>query len=80
MNNIQEALSESIDRVREILKELDNNKKDRDIEKINIAIKGSNTIAQSAKAYAAIELLRYKAESAARRNKFELENTFVDYN
>ena len=80
MNNIQEALAESIDRVRNILIELDDNKKDRDIEKVNIAIKGSNTIAQSAKAYAALELLKIKAENSARRNKFELENTFVDYN
>lgn len=80
MNNIQEALAESIDRVRGVLNELDNNKEDRDVEKVNIAIKGSNAIAQSAKAYAALELLKFKAENSARRNKFELDNTFVDYN
>lgn len=79
MNNIQEALAESIDRVRDVLKELDN-KKDRDIEKVNIAIKGSNAIAQSAKAYAALELLKFKANNSVKRNRFELENTFVDYN
>lgn len=79
MNNIQEALAESIDRVRDVLKELDN-KKDRDIEKVNIAIKGSNAIAQSAKAYAALELLKFKAKNSVKRNRFELENTFVDYN